>query len=43
MDLVGDGNDYVGKGLTGGREIVRAPHDFRGDKSQNNHHQIALS
>jgi glutamate synthase (NADPH/NADH) large chain len=35
MDLVGDGNDYVGKGLSGGRVIVRAPHEFRGDTSQN--------
>jgi glutamate synthase (NADPH/NADH) large chain len=35
MDLVGDGNDYVGKGLSGGRVIVRAPHEFRGDTAQN--------
>jgi glutamate synthase (NADPH/NADH) large chain len=35
LDLVGDGNDYVGKGLSGGRVIVRAPHDFRGDTAQN--------
>ncbi|KLI64611.1 glutamate synthase large subunit [Aurantiacibacter marinus] len=25
LDLVGDANDYVGKGLSGGRVIVRAP------------------
>jgi glutamate synthase (NADPH/NADH) large chain len=25
LDLVGDGNDYVGKGLSGGRIIVRPP------------------
>ncbi len=25
LDLVGDANDYVGKGLSGGRIIVRAP------------------
>ena len=25
LDLVGDGNDYVGKGLSGGRVIVRPP------------------
>ncbi|WP_245978710.1 glutamate synthase large subunit [Aurantiacibacter xanthus] len=25
LDLVGDGNDYVGKGLSGGRVIVRQP------------------
>src|SRR5690606_34652253 len=30
LDLVGEGNDYVGKGLSGGRIIVRAPNDFRG-------------
>ncbi|OZI77162.1 glutamate synthase-related protein [Bordetella genomosp. 12] len=30
MDLVGEGNDYVGKGLSGGRIIVRSPNDFRG-------------
>jgi glutamate synthase (NADPH/NADH) large chain len=35
LDLVGDGNDYVGKGLSGGRVIVRAPHEFRGDTAKN--------
>jgi glutamate synthase (NADPH/NADH) large chain len=25
LDLVGDANDYVGKGLSGGRLIVRPP------------------
>ncbi|WP_287864749.1 glutamate synthase-related protein [Achromobacter sp.] len=30
MDLVGEGNDYVGKGLSGGRITVRSPNDFRG-------------
>ncbi len=30
LDLVGEGNDYVGKGLAGGRVIVRSPNDFRG-------------
>jgi glutamate synthase (NADPH/NADH) large chain len=30
LDLVGDANDYVGKGLSGGRVIVRSPNDFRG-------------
>ncbi|GAA5164141.1 glutamate synthase-related protein [Viridibacterium curvum] len=30
LDLVGEGNDYVGKGLSGGRVIVRCPNDFRG-------------
>ncbi|NDA85666.1 MAG: glutamate synthase subunit alpha, partial [Burkholderiaceae bacterium] len=27
LDLVGDANDYVGKGLSGGRVVVRAPHE----------------
>ncbi|MFZ9185884.1 MAG: glutamate synthase-related protein, partial [Polynucleobacter sp.] len=35
LDPVGDANDYVGKGLSGGRVVVRAPHEFRGDASQN--------
>jgi glutamate synthase (NADPH/NADH) large chain len=30
LDLVGDANDYTGKGLSGGRVIVRSPNDFRG-------------
>ncbi|MBS1155046.1 MAG: glutamate synthase subunit alpha [Proteobacteria bacterium] len=30
LDLVGEGNDYVGKGISGGRIIVRSPNDFRG-------------
>jgi glutamate synthase (NADPH/NADH) large chain len=30
LDLVGDANDYTGKGLSGGRIIVRSPNDFRG-------------
>ncbi|MGH8117354.1 MAG: glutamate synthase-related protein [Rhodanobacteraceae bacterium] len=30
FDLVGDANDYVGKGLSGGRIIVRSPNDFHG-------------
>jgi glutamate synthase (NADPH) large chain len=30
LDLVGEGNDYVGKGLSGGRIIVRPNTDFRG-------------
>ncbi|MEM6461742.1 MAG: glutamate synthase large subunit [Pseudomonadota bacterium] len=29
FDLVGDGNDYVGKGLCGGRLVVRPPEDTR--------------
>jgi glutamate synthase (NADPH/NADH) large chain len=35
LDLVGDGNDYVGKGLSGGRVIVRPPHEFRGEPTGN--------
>jgi glutamate synthase (NADPH/NADH) large chain len=30
LDLVGEGNDYVGKGLSGGRIIVRVNTEFRG-------------
>ncbi len=30
LDLVGEGNDYVGKGLSGGRVIVRCANNFRG-------------
>ncbi len=29
FDLAGDGNDYVGKGLSGGRIVVRPPQDAR--------------
>ena len=35
LDLVGEGNDYVGKGLSGGRIIVRPNKDFRGDTTTN--------
>lgn len=30
FDLVGEANDYVGKGLSGGRISIRSPNDFRG-------------
>jgi glutamate synthase (NADPH) large chain len=30
LDLVGEANDYVGKGLSGGRVIVRSANDFGG-------------
>ena len=30
LDLVGEGNDYVGKGLSGGRIIIRPNTEFRG-------------
>ncbi len=35
LDLVGDANDYVGKGLSGGRLIVRPHNQFRGQPEQN--------
>jgi glutamate synthase domain-containing protein 3 len=33
--LIGDANDYTGKGLSGGRVIVRPSIDFRGDAMKN--------
>ena len=35
MYLIGDANDYTGKGLSGGRVIVRPSIDFRGDPTRN--------
>jgi glutamate synthase domain-containing protein 3 len=35
LDLIGEANDYVGKGLSGGRIIVRPPSAFRGDPCEN--------
>src|SRR5690606_17721816 len=35
LDLVGEGNDYVGKGLAGGRIIVRPNTEFRGRAHEN--------
>ena len=35
LDLVGDANDYVGKGLSGGRVIVRQPEGVDRDPTQN--------
>jgi glutamate synthase (NADPH/NADH) large chain len=35
LDLTGEANDYVGKGLSGGRIIVRPPAAFRGDPCEN--------
>ncbi|WP_153109636.1 glutamate synthase-related protein [Propionivibrio limicola] len=35
MDLQGEGNDYVGKGLSGGRIIVRPHPDFKGSTAAN--------
>jgi glutamate synthase domain-containing protein 2/glutamate synthase domain-containing protein 1/glutamate synthase domain-containing protein 3 len=33
--LAGEANDYTGKGLSGGRVVVRPSIDFRGDSTQN--------
>ena len=33
--LIGDANDYTGKGLSGGRVVVRPSIDFRGESTQN--------
>jgi glutamate synthase domain-containing protein 2/glutamate synthase domain-containing protein 1/glutamate synthase domain-containing protein 3 len=33
--LIGDANDYTGKGLSGGRVVVRPSIDFRGEATQN--------
>mgnify|MGYP003345055328 CR=1 FL=1 len=33
--LIGDANDYTGKGLSGGRVVVRPSIDFRGDAMSN--------
>jgi glutamate synthase (NADPH/NADH) large chain len=35
LELTGDGNDYVGKGLSGGRVVVRQPKEARRDPTQN--------
>ena len=35
FDLIGEGNDYVGKGLCGGKIIIRKPEAFRGDSFDN--------
>ena len=35
LDLIGETNDYVGKGLSGGRIIVRPPEAFRGAPCEN--------
>jgi glutamate synthase (NADPH/NADH) large chain len=35
LELVGEGNDYVGKGLSGGRIIVRPSQGFRGETERN--------
>ncbi len=35
LELTGDGNDYVGKGLSGGRVIVKQPDHVNRDATQN--------
>ncbi|OHC68748.1 MAG: glutamate synthase subunit alpha [Rhodocyclales bacterium RIFCSPLOWO2_02_FULL_63_24] len=35
LDLTGEANDYVGKGLSGGRIVVRPPEAFRGQPHEN--------
>jgi glutamate synthase (NADPH/NADH) large chain len=35
LDLTGDANDYVGKGLSGGRIVVRQPEEARRDATAN--------
>ncbi|WP_374533357.1 glutamate synthase large subunit [Phenylobacterium sp.] len=35
LELTGDGNDYVGKGLSGGRVVVRQPPEARRDPTRN--------
>ncbi len=35
LDLIGDANDYVGKGLSGGRVIVRQPPEARREPTRN--------
>ena len=35
LTLIGDANDYVGKGLSGGRIVVKASESFRGKGAEN--------
>ena len=35
LELTGEGNDYVGKGLSGWRVLVKPAHDFRGASDSN--------
>ncbi|MDR3507996.1 MAG: glutamate synthase-related protein, partial [Caulobacteraceae bacterium] len=35
LELIGDGNDYVGKGLSGGRVVVRQPEHITREPTQN--------
>ncbi|MCP5412330.1 MAG: glutamate synthase large subunit [Alphaproteobacteria bacterium] len=35
LELIGDGNDYVGKGLSGGRIVVKPPEGVKRDPGEN--------
>ena len=35
LELIGDANDYVGKGMSGGRVVVRQPREARRDPTEN--------
>ncbi|GAB3356319.1 MULTISPECIES: glutamate synthase-related protein [Giesbergeria] len=35
LNLTGEANDYTGKGLSGGRVVVRPSHEFRGESVRN--------
>ena len=35
LELTGEGNDYVGKGLSGGRIVIKPSADFRGNPPEN--------
>ncbi|MGN1056274.1 MAG: glutamate synthase-related protein, partial [Comamonas sp.] len=35
LNITGEANDYTGKGLSGGRVIVRPSHEFRGESTRN--------
>jgi len=35
FELTGEGNDYVGKGLCGGRIVIKPPQAFRGEPHEN--------
>ena len=37
--LIGDANDYTGKGLSGGRVVVRPSIEFRGEATTQHHHR----
>lgn len=35
FNLIGEGNDYVGKGLCGGKIVIKKPQAFRGESADN--------